>query len=115
MLAEIIREAKELVDEAGDNATSGLLDDWTDEAEERAWFCSPRFSETEIARRGSRRVPTLLRPAIRSRNPSLHPIPIKGRSNQEHERYRSGQCHEHRNEDLVDREPGSKDGKAKDR
>lgn len=33
-----LREAKEVVDEAKDNATSGILDDWTDEAEERAWF-----------------------------------------------------------------------------
>ena len=33
-----LREAKELAAEAGDNATDGLLDDWTDQAEERAWF-----------------------------------------------------------------------------
>ncbi|MEH3107569.1 MAG: DNA starvation/stationary phase protection protein [Sphingomonas fennica] len=33
-----LREAKDIVDEAKDNATSGILDDWTDEAEERAWF-----------------------------------------------------------------------------
>ena len=33
-----LREAKELASEAGDNATDGLLDDWTDQAEERAWF-----------------------------------------------------------------------------
>jgi starvation-inducible DNA-binding protein len=37
-LVELLREAKEIVDEARDNATSGLLDDWTGEAEERAWF-----------------------------------------------------------------------------
>jgi len=37
-LVEALREAKELVDEVGDNATSGILDDWTDLAEERAWF-----------------------------------------------------------------------------
>ncbi|MCW4462798.1 DNA starvation/stationary phase protection protein [Sphingomonas sp. BT-65] len=37
-LVELLREAKELVDEAKDNATSGILDDWTDQAEERAWF-----------------------------------------------------------------------------
>ena len=37
-LVESLREAKELVDAAGDNATSGILDDWTDQAEERAWF-----------------------------------------------------------------------------
>ncbi len=33
-----LREAKELASDAGDNATDGLLDDWTDQAEERAWF-----------------------------------------------------------------------------
>ena len=37
-LVESLREAKEIVDEAKDNATSGILDDWTDQAEERAWF-----------------------------------------------------------------------------
>lgn len=33
-----LREAKDTVDVAKDNATSGILDDWTDQAEERAWF-----------------------------------------------------------------------------
>jgi len=37
-LVEKLREAKEIVEEAKDNATSGILDDWTDQAEERAWF-----------------------------------------------------------------------------
>jgi starvation-inducible DNA-binding protein len=37
-LVAALREAKELVDEAKDNATSGVIDTWTDEAEERAWF-----------------------------------------------------------------------------
>jgi starvation-inducible DNA-binding protein len=37
-LVEKLREAKDIVDEAKDNATSGILDDWTDQAEERAWF-----------------------------------------------------------------------------
>ena len=37
-LVEHLREAKEAVDAAGDNATAGMLDDWTDQAEERAWF-----------------------------------------------------------------------------
>ncbi|WP_417612464.1 Dps family protein [Parasphingorhabdus sp.] len=37
-LVEQLREAKELAGEAGDNATDGLIDDWTDQAEERAWF-----------------------------------------------------------------------------
>jgi starvation-inducible DNA-binding protein len=37
-LVEKLREAKDIVDEAKDNATSGMIDDWTDQAEERAWF-----------------------------------------------------------------------------
>jgi starvation-inducible DNA-binding protein len=48
MLAELLQDnlnlvaafhdAKEIVDAAKDNATSGILDDWTDQAEQRAWF-----------------------------------------------------------------------------
>lgn len=37
-LVELLREAKDIVDEAKDNATSGILDEWTDQAEQRAWF-----------------------------------------------------------------------------
>ncbi len=37
-LVASLREAKDIVDEAKDNATSGILDEWTDLAEERAWF-----------------------------------------------------------------------------
>ena len=37
-LVEALREAKDIVDAAKDNATSGILDDWTDRAEKRAWF-----------------------------------------------------------------------------
>ena len=37
-LAQAIHGAKRIVDDAGDNATSGVLDGWTDLAEERAWF-----------------------------------------------------------------------------
>jgi starvation-inducible DNA-binding protein len=37
-LVAALREAKDIVDEAKDNATSGILDEWTDQAEERAWF-----------------------------------------------------------------------------
>ena len=37
-LVASLREAKDIVDAAKDNATSGILDDWTDQAEERAWF-----------------------------------------------------------------------------
>ena len=37
-LVESLRAAKELPEAAKDNATDGLIDDWTDQAEERAWF-----------------------------------------------------------------------------
>lgn len=37
-LVKQLREAKEIVDEAKDNATSGILYEWTDLAEQRAWF-----------------------------------------------------------------------------
>jgi hypothetical protein len=35
-LVEALRQAKDVVDAAKDNATSGILDEWTDLAEERA-------------------------------------------------------------------------------
>ena len=37
-LVETLREAKDIADEAKDNATSAVIDEWTDQAEERAWF-----------------------------------------------------------------------------
>jgi starvation-inducible DNA-binding protein len=37
-LVESFRKVKDLADAAKDNATSGIVDTWTDEAEERAWF-----------------------------------------------------------------------------
>ena len=37
-LVENLRAAKELADAAKDNATSAVIDTWTDEAEQRAWF-----------------------------------------------------------------------------
>jgi starvation-inducible DNA-binding protein len=37
-LVEDFREVKRLAEEAEDNATSGVVDEWTDQAEERAWF-----------------------------------------------------------------------------
>lgn len=37
-LVEGFRKVKELAEEAKDNATSGIVDEWTDQAEERAWF-----------------------------------------------------------------------------
>ncbi|MFY7837278.1 MAG: Dps family protein [Novosphingobium sp.] len=37
-LVKVIRAVKEAATEAGDNATEGMADDWTDQAEQRAWF-----------------------------------------------------------------------------
>jgi starvation-inducible DNA-binding protein len=37
-LVEAFRVVKEQAEEAKDNATSGIVDEWTDQAEERAWF-----------------------------------------------------------------------------
>ena len=38
LLVASLKELKDLVDAAKDNATSGVVDGWTDEAEQRAWF-----------------------------------------------------------------------------
>lgn len=43
-LVKGMREAKELADREGDNASSGLIDQWTDEAEQRAWFLTETLS-----------------------------------------------------------------------
>ena len=37
-LVTAIRETKAAAGEAGDNATEGLADDWTDQAQQRVWF-----------------------------------------------------------------------------
>ena len=37
-LVESFRAVKDAADEAKDNATSGIVDEWTDQAEQRAWF-----------------------------------------------------------------------------
>ncbi len=37
-LVETLRAAKAVADAARDNATSAMIDTWTDEAEQRAWF-----------------------------------------------------------------------------
>ncbi len=39
-LVSSLKALKSLVDASGDNPTSGLVDQWTDEAEQRAWFLS---------------------------------------------------------------------------
>ena len=43
-LVKALKAAKELAEEAGDNATDGLIDDWTDQAEQRAWFLDATLS-----------------------------------------------------------------------
>lgn len=37
-LVRRLKEVKDASEEANDNATSGIVDEWTDLAEERAWF-----------------------------------------------------------------------------
>lgn len=37
-LVEGFRTVKQAAEDARDNATSGIVDEWTDQAEERAWF-----------------------------------------------------------------------------
>lgn len=37
-MIEKLREAKDLADDAKDNGTSAVIDEWTDAAEQRAWF-----------------------------------------------------------------------------
>ena len=39
-LVESLKALKTHAEDAGDNATDGLIDDWTDMAEERVWFLS---------------------------------------------------------------------------
>lgn len=37
-MVDRLKGMKEMAEAAGDNATDGLIDDWTDMAEERVWF-----------------------------------------------------------------------------
>lgn len=37
-LVTALRETKEAASAAGDNATDGAIDDWTDQAQQRVWF-----------------------------------------------------------------------------
>ncbi len=39
-LVASLKALKEAADEAGDIATDGMIDDWTDMAEQRVWFLS---------------------------------------------------------------------------
>lgn len=42
---ESLKNLKDLCEQANDNATDGLVDDWTDQAEERAWFLAETLSK----------------------------------------------------------------------
>lgn len=43
-MVDRLKGLKKHAEEAGDNATDGLLDDWTDMAEERVWFLTSTLS-----------------------------------------------------------------------
>ena len=45
-----LKAMKDLAEEAGDNATDGLIDDWTDEAEERVWMLSSFLDESRTSK-----------------------------------------------------------------
>lgn len=40
VLVKTLKDVKELAGEANDNATDGMIDDWTDQTEQRVWFLS---------------------------------------------------------------------------
>ncbi|MDT0574970.1 DNA starvation/stationary phase protection protein [Croceicoccus sp. F390] len=44
-LVRTLKTVKALAGEAGDNATDGLIDDWTDQAEERVWFLTALLAD----------------------------------------------------------------------
>lgn len=44
-LVATLRAVKELAGQAGDNATDGIVDDWTDQAQERAWFLAETLAK----------------------------------------------------------------------
>ena len=44
-LHEGLLAVKETSEEAGDNATNGIVDDWIDQAEERIWFLSQTLKD----------------------------------------------------------------------
>lgn len=43
--ADRLKDVKELCEKARDNATDGLIDDWTDQAEGRAWFLAETLAK----------------------------------------------------------------------
>ncbi|MDJ0979816.1 MAG: DNA starvation/stationary phase protection protein [Erythrobacter sp.] len=44
-MVDRLKSMKEVAERAGDNATDGLIDDWTDQAEERVWFLNSLLNE----------------------------------------------------------------------
>jgi starvation-inducible DNA-binding protein len=48
-LVNSLKSLKQLAADVGDNATDGLLDDWTDQAEQRVWFLSETLGESMAA------------------------------------------------------------------
>lgn len=42
-MVDRLKAMKDTAEAAGDNATDGLLDDWTDAAEERVWFLNSQL------------------------------------------------------------------------
>ena len=45
-LVDRLKEMKGYAERAGDNATDGMIDDWTDQAEERVWFLNSLLNES---------------------------------------------------------------------
>lgn len=43
-LVDVLRAVKAAATEAGDNATEGAADDWTDQAQQRVWFLTETLS-----------------------------------------------------------------------
>jgi starvation-inducible DNA-binding protein len=43
-LVEVLRAVKAAATQAGDNATEGAADDWTDQAQQRVWFLTQTLS-----------------------------------------------------------------------
>jgi starvation-inducible DNA-binding protein len=45
-MVDRLKSMKDVAERAGDNATDGMIDDWTDQAEERVWFLNSLLNET---------------------------------------------------------------------
>ncbi len=44
-MVDRLKSMKDVAERAGDNATDGMIDDWTDQAEERVWFLNSLLNE----------------------------------------------------------------------